>query len=197
MRVVVFVTALLPLAWLAWGAVSNTLGPDPQEVLLHETGIWALRFLLLTLLATPLRRWLGWSWLLRYRRMLGLFAFFYVSVHLFLFWATELQLDPVKLWHELGTRWYFFIGFSAWLLLLTLAATSFRRLQRQLGPAWKRIHRAVYPAAGLAVIHFWLAVKADWLEPLVYALLLIFLLALRFERVGVALKLRYPASFRQ
>ncbi len=197
MRILIFLLALGPAAWLFFGAWRNSLGPDPQEVLLHQTGIWALRFLLLTLAATPLRRWLGWSHLLPYRRMLGLFAFFYVTLHLFLFWATELQLDLLRLWHELGGRLYFFLGFFAWLLLLVLAATSFRRLQRRLGPAWRRIHRAVYLAAGLAVVHFWLAVKADWLEPMLYALLLILLLALRLESMGAVLKNGRTAPFRQ
>ncbi len=178
-RSLLFVLFLSPAAWLFAGAWRNTLGPDPQEALLHGTGIWALRFLLLTLAVTPLRRWSGWNAPLRYRRMLGLFAFFYASLHGFLFWATELQLDPVALWRELGERLYLFIGFAAWLWMVVLAATSPHGVRRRLRDAWRRIHRAVYLVAGLAVAHFWLSVKADWLEPLVYAILLIFLLAWR------------------
>jgi sulfoxide reductase heme-binding subunit YedZ len=163
-----FSLCLLPLAWLIWDALHDQLGTDPVAQLEHRSGIWALRLLLATLAITPLRRLTGRAELVRFRRMLGLFAFFYASVHL----TTYLVVDLGGYWSQLLTeivkRPYITVGFTAWLLLVPLALTSTRGMMRRLGRQWQRLHRLVYPIALLAVLHFLWLVKADHREPLVY-----------------------------
>lgn len=178
---------LLPFALMLWGAWRDDLGANPLETVTHGTGDWALRFLLLTLAMTPLRRLLGQGWPLQLRRMLGLFAFFYASLH-FLVW---LVLDQEIAWRnilaDIAERPYVTVGFLAWLLLVPLALTSTRGAMRRLGRNWSRLHRLVYPIAILGVLHFLWLVKADLFEPLIYgailALLLVFRLPLRHLRL--------------
>jgi sulfoxide reductase heme-binding subunit YedZ len=179
-RPLLFAACLAPLAALVWAGFRGDLGANPVETITHETGQWALRLLLATLAVTPLRRLTGWNPLLRVRRMLGLFAFFYAVLHL----ATYLWLDQFFDWGavlaDVLDRPYITIGFAAFLLLVPLAATSTDAMVRRLGGRrWQRLHRLVYPAAGLAVLHFLWLVKADLREPLIYAGLLALLLAAR------------------
>ncbi|QKT05082.1 sulfoxide reductase heme-binding subunit YedZ [Ectothiorhodospiraceae bacterium 2226] len=176
----VFLLCLLPLAWLTLQALTGALSANPIEDITHRTGDWTLRFLLITLAATPLRRLLGWSWPLRVRRMLGLFAFFYATLHL----LTYLWLDQFFGWEEIVfdvlERPFITVGMVAYLLLLPLALTSTDRVMRRLGGrTWKRLHRLAYVVPALGVLHFLWAVKADRLEPLVYGGVLLVLLALR------------------
>jgi sulfoxide reductase heme-binding subunit YedZ len=174
-----FVLCLLPLALLLWRVSVGDAGPNPVEVVTHETGNWALRLLLATLAVTPLRRLTGWAWLVRLRRMLGLFAFFYALLHL----TTYLWLDQFFDWRAIAAdivkRPYITVGFAALALLVPLAVTSTRGWIRRLGPRWKQLHRLVYPAALLAVLHNLWLVKADLLEPGIYAAILALLLAAR------------------
>ena len=186
LKPLVFVLCLLPLAVLAWQGYTERLGANPIEAVTHATGEWSLRFLLLTLLMTPLRRWTGWSWPLRIRRMLGLFAFFYATLHLF----TYLWLDQFFEWREIALdildRPFITVGMLAYALLVPLAATSNRLAIRRLGRRWKTLHRLAYVAPALGVLHFWWLVKADVREPLVYGAALMLLLLLRFPSLRQA-----------
>lgn len=182
--------ALLPLALLAGAAATGRLGPEPVETLLHTTGDWALRLLLASLAVTPARRWLGLAALAPLRRSFGLLAFLYAGLHATVYVALEAELDPGLLAEDLTERPYVTAGFGALLLLAPLAVTSTRGWQRRLGRRWVRLHRLVYVAAGLAVLHFLWLVKADLREPLVYAAVLIALLA---ARVAWTLRRRVPA----
>ena len=171
--------ALLPLAGLALGAARGALGANPVETITHETGRWALRLLLATLAITPLRRFAGWSFVAPWRRSLGLLAFLYATLHFATFLVLDLGLDFSALGKEVAKRPYVSLGFTALLLLTPLALTSTRAWQRRLGRRWLRLHRLVYVAAGLAVLHFLWLVKADLAEPLAYAAVLALLLAAR------------------
>lgn len=178
-KVGLFLACVAPLAGLIASGLSSGLGPNPVEVLTHTTGDWGLRLLLLTLAVTPLRRLSGWAWLLRFRRMLGLFAFFYLGLHL----TTYLWLDQFFDWaaivDDIAKRPYITAGFAAFLLLVPLALTSTRGMVRRLGRRWQTLHRLIYPAAVLGVLHFLWLTKADLREPLIFAGLLALLLVLR------------------
>lgn len=171
----IFVLCLLPAAWLFWAAASDQLGANPAEALIRSLGDWALRALVLVLAISPLRVMAGWPMLARYRRMVGLFVFFYASLH----WLAYAWFDMGFVWADIVAdvpkRPFILVGTLAWLLLLVLAATSFNRVIRTLGAArWQALHRAVYAVAVLAVLHFfWMrAGKNDVAEVAVYAALL-------------------------
>ena len=169
-----------PLIWLVIGAVTGSLGANPTEALIRELGQWALRFLLITLMATPARRWLGWGLLLNYRRMLGLFGFFYGLLHLLGFIWFEHFFDWQELFSDVIKRPFITLGMLALLLLLPLALTSTRRAVIRLGfRKWQQLHRLLYLAVTLALVHFFLLVKADLLEPIIYLLVWVLLLGLR------------------
>jgi sulfoxide reductase heme-binding subunit YedZ len=176
----VFATALIPLGLLAFGAASGGLGPNPIEAITHGTGDWTLRFLLITLSLTPLRALTGWNAVARFRRMLGLFAFFYGCLHL----LTYLWLDKFFSWtdivHDIPRRPFITAGFTAFVVLVPLAATSTAGMIRRLGGRnWKRLHRLIYLSAIAAVVHYWWLVKADVSRPRAYAIVLAVLLAVR------------------
>ena len=181
--------ALLPLALLVRGVLGDTLGADPVAAITHETGDWALRLVLLGLAMTPLRRLLGQAWPIRFRRLVGLYAFFYASLHL----ATYVVLDLGQYWaqivDDIVKRPYITVGFAAWLMLVPLALTSTRGWMRRLGRRWGQLHTLVYAVGALGVLHFLWLVKSDLREPLVYAGVLALLLGLR-----VWWKLRRPAA---
>jgi sulfoxide reductase heme-binding subunit YedZ len=187
---VVFLLCLLPAAWLALGvfalasgdaasAAGAALGANPVEKVQDTLGIWGLRLLLVTLAVTPLRVLGGWPKLQLFRRMLGLFAYFYVSLHFAWYLFVDQDLALAQLAADVVERPYITAGFSALFLLTPLAATSTRRAMRRLGRRWQRLHRLVYPAAILACVHFWWQVKADIREPLAYAAILAALLGWR------------------
>ncbi len=180
-----FVLALLPLAWLVFGAVANTLGANPAEALIRSTGDWTLRLLCLTLAVTPLRQLTGWHALARWRRMLGLFTFFYGVLHFLCYAWLDMGLDLALILPDIAKRNFILVGTAALLLLLPLAATSFNRAIRALGAArWQALHRAVYAVALLALLHFfWMrAGKNDFAEWGVYAAVLGALLGWRAWR---------------
>jgi sulfoxide reductase heme-binding subunit YedZ len=176
---VVFVLSLLPLALLVHAAATDNLGANPVERLTHQTGLWGLYFLLLTLSITPLKQFTGVAWPVSLRRMLGLYAFFYACLHL----AVYFWLDQSFLWEaiveDILKRPYITLGLTAWLLLLPLALTSNQLSMRLLKKNWKRLHRLVYIAALLVVFHFVWLVKADYSEPKLYLGILLFLLLAR------------------
>ena len=172
---------LSPLAWLLWALMWDQLGPDPAKVLMKGTGEWALRGLALVLLATPMAK-SGWPGLFRCRRMLGLFVFLYVTLHLMLFAQVYVGWSATLLFEELQERPYVLVGFTAWLTLLPLALTSTHRARRALGRSWRQLHRLIYPATVLAWLHLlWLS-RSDWGEALVYGAVLGGLLAWRVRR---------------
>ncbi|MCP5340288.1 MAG: sulfoxide reductase heme-binding subunit YedZ [Sinobacteraceae bacterium] len=178
----VWLGALLPLALLlgrGFGLAGGSLGADPAEEILRTCGKTALNLLLLTLAVTPLRRLLQAPQLLRLRRLLGLFAFFYAVLHLLAYAVLELQFDWPVLGEDIVKRPYITLGFVAVLLLAALAATSTQRAMRRLGRRWQRLHWAIYPAALLGVWHFWWQVKADIRQPALYAAILTALLGWR------------------
>jgi sulfoxide reductase heme-binding subunit YedZ len=158
---------------------TDDLGANPVEKVTHETGAWALRFLMASLAITPLRRLTGWRILTLERRTLGLFAFFYASLHFSTYVGLDLGFEWAFLGEDILERPYITVGFATFLVLLTLASTSGRRLTRRLGRRWKPLHRLVYAAGVGAVAHFLWLVKADTREPLLYAGLLALLLGLR------------------
>ncbi|MBL0919448.1 MAG: sulfoxide reductase heme-binding subunit YedZ [Hydrogenophaga sp.] len=181
----VFVVWLLPFAWLAWAAVADRLGANPAEALIRSLGDWSLRALVLVLLVTPLRVTLGLPALARFRRMLGLFVFFYASMHWLAYVWFDMGFDWTEVLADIPKRPFILVGTAAWLLLLALAATSFNRAIRLLGAArWQTLHRAVYVIAGLALLHFfWMrAGKNDFNEVAVYAAILGALMAWRLWR---------------
>ncbi|MEE4376727.1 MAG: protein-methionine-sulfoxide reductase heme-binding subunit MsrQ [Candidatus Competibacteraceae bacterium] len=172
----VFILSLLPLLGLFW----QGLGVNPVETLTHHTGEWGLRLLLITLAITPLRGITGWCWLLRFRRMLGLFAFFYVVLHFATYLVFDQFFDLHAIVQDVLKRPYITVGFAAFLLLIPLAATSTNAMMKRLGGRrWQRLHRLVYAISVLAVLHYLWLVKADLTEPLVYGAILALLLGYR------------------
>ena len=175
----VFLLCLVPLALMVFDAFTDGLGANPIEALTHQTGTWALRLLLITLAVTPARRLLNWVWTTRLRRMLGLYAFFYALLH----FLTYLVLDQFFAWDDIlkdiVKRPYISIGFAAFVLLIPLAVTSTNGMIRRLGPRWNQLHQLVYVIAVCAVFHYLWLVKADNLQPLIYAGILLALLAVR------------------
>lgn len=181
-RFSIFCLALVPFALLTYGAFANTLGPDPAERVMHVTGEWALRMLVLTLLMSPLRVWTGHQLFFKLRRMLGLFAFFYATVHLVSFLQFFTGWSAATLWKELVERPYITAGFAGWVMMLPLAVTSTRRIQRKLGRKWVTLHRLVYPAAVAACLHLAWQARSDIGEALVYGLVVALLLVWRVRR---------------
>ncbi len=175
----VWLACLLPLAWLAGDALGGRLGANPIETVLHRTGWWALALLAASLSLTPLRRLTGWNRLVRLRRLVGLFAFFYATTHFLVYVAVDQGLAWSYIAEDIGKRPFVLVGFAAWLLLLSLALTSTRGWIRRLGRNWARLHALVYIAAVLGTLHFVWKVKADTREPLVFALLFAVLLVVR------------------
>lgn len=181
----VFAACLVPLVWLVCGAFGwcgQSLGADPVKKLEHACGKTALNLLLLTLTVTPARNLLGLPNLVRLRRMLGVFAFFYVLVHFTIYLVLDLELNFHTLGADIAKRPYITIGFTALLLLIPLAVTSTNGMMRRLGRRWQKLHRLVYVIAVLGVWHFYWQVKRDVREPLIYAAILATLLAYRVVR---------------
>jgi sulfoxide reductase heme-binding subunit YedZ len=181
----VFVAGLAPLAWMICGALQlfgASLGADPVKKLEHECGKTALNFLLLTLSVTPVRNLTGLPQLLRLRRMLGLFVFFYAVVHFTVYLVLDLELNLPLVGADILKRPYITVGFTALLLLVPLALTSTNGMMRRLGRRWQSLHRLIYVIAALAVWHFYWQVKRDVREPLLYMGILALLLAYRLVR---------------
>ena len=181
MKTMAHALALAPAIVLASDAIHDRLGADPVAVLTHQTGEWALRFLLLSLAMTPLRLMLKQNWPIRFRRLIGLYAFFYASLH----FAVYLFLDLGSYWSQIGAdilkRPFMTVGFAAWLLLLPLAITSNQWMMRKLKKNWQKLHKLVYAIGLLAVVHYYWLVKSDVREPLMYAGILALLFAIRLK----------------
>lgn len=168
-KALVFILLLVPLFLLIYRGYHDDLTADPVEYILHYTGLWSLRILLLTLAMTPLRNLTKQVVFLRLRRMIGLYVFFYVSLHLLVYIWLDLGLDFSHLWQDIVKRPYITVGFLAWLLLIPMAVTSNKKMIRKLGKKWKPLHQSVYVITVLACLHFIWLVKEDLLEPLIYA----------------------------
>jgi sulfoxide reductase heme-binding subunit YedZ len=201
---VAFAAGLVPAGWLVWAVATGNLSPNPLSDITNHTGIWTLRFLCLTLLVTPLRRLTGWSAVIRFRRMIGLFAFFYGALHLTIYviadrfaaldfpdgyvsWTTAINLVR-SVSEDIYERPFITIGFTAFVCMVPLALTSTAAMIRRLGGRrWQAVHRLVYVSAGAGVVHYWWLVKADVSSPQRYAVIVGMLLAARvyFARAGL------------
>jgi sulfoxide reductase heme-binding subunit YedZ len=176
----VFLACLLPLARLGWKAYMGLLGANPIEVITHSTGDWTLLFLLITLAVTPLRRLSGQPWLIRYRRMFGLFAFFYVTLHFLTYIWLDKFFNVQDMLADIAKRKFITVGFTGFVLLIPLALTSTSGWIRRLGgKRWQALHRLIYAAAICGVIHYLWLVKADIRKPLQYGTVLAVLLGYR------------------
>jgi sulfoxide reductase heme-binding subunit YedZ len=179
-KVFVFFLCLAPLASLGWRALQGNLTANPIEFITHATGDWVLRFLIITLAITPLRKALRLPQLIRFRRMLGLFAFFYACLHFTTYIWLDKFFDWAEMWHDVAKRRFITVGFAAFALLVPLAITSTAGWIRRLGGRrWQLLHRAIYASAMAGVIHYYWLVKSDHRKPLLYAGLLGLLLAWR------------------
>jgi sulfoxide reductase heme-binding subunit YedZ len=203
LKLLVFTAALVPFAHLLWRGFNGDLTADPLVEITNETGIWTLRFIVITLAITPIRRIAGWHALIRYRRMLGLFAFFYGTLHFLIYlvadrfasldfpdgfvaWSTVVNL-LASIWQDVAKRPFITVGFIAFVSMIPLALTSTAGWIRRLGGRnWQRLHRLIYVTGIAGVTHYWWRVKADTLHPITYAaivaLLLAYRLALSFKR---------------
>jgi sulfoxide reductase heme-binding subunit YedZ len=180
LKVLVFVACLGPLGYLVYGVFADALGANPIDVVTDQTGTWTLRFLVATLLVTPLRRLIGWNPLIRFRRMLGLFAFFYGSLHFLTYLWLDQFFDVPGIVSDIAERPFITVGFAAFTLMVPLAVTSTAGWIRRLGGRrWALLHRLVYASAILGVIHYWWLVKADIVPPARYAAIVAVLLAVR------------------
>lgn len=175
---------LAPFAWLAWRVNTGQLGADPVQEITHFTGDWALRILLLALAVTPLRRLTRWNVLARFRRLVGLYAFFYASIHLSCYLILDLGGYWAQIAEDIVKRPYITVGFAAWVGLLLLAITSPKFMVRKLGRRWAQLHKLVYVIGVLGVLHYLWLVKADLREPLIYAGILAVLLIARIPPVA-------------
>jgi sulfoxide reductase heme-binding subunit YedZ len=179
----VFIGCSIPLAVLIFEAANKSLGADPVAIALNRLGLLAFITLLASMSATPLRLTFGWSWPLRLRRMLGLFAFFYASLHFLLYAGVDQGFAWSAIVTDIAKRPFITVGFLALLILIPLAATSPMRIRRMLGPLrWQRLHRLVYLAGILASVHFIWRVKRDLSQPLMYAAVLAVLLFVRLKQ---------------
>lgn len=187
-KALVFVLGLIPAVyigyeiWLTTTGQPTSLGPDPGKAIEHFNGDWGLRFLLLTLAVTPVRQLTGWSQVVRFRRMLGLFAFFYITLHLLSYLVFMQQLNFSHVWHDIAKKPYILVGFAAFCLMVPLALTSNRWSMRRLKQSWKKLHRLIYVIVILGLIHlFWLT-RSSYYEVSVYAAIVALLLGMRIYK---------------
>lgn len=184
---VVFAACLLPVLLVAGDLIGITgdLGANPVEAIQDRFGNWGIRFVMIALAVTPLRQITGWNWLQRFRRMLGLFAFFYVLMHFLTWLVLDQGMLMSAILEDIAKRPFITLGFAAFVLLTAMALTSPLAVRRRMGRRWQQLHNSVYLVGILAVWHYWWQVKADFREPLVYALILAFLLGFRaWKRFG-------------
>lgn len=183
LKPVVFLLCLVPIFWLVARAVTGDLGANPIEAITRYLGDWALRFILIALAVTPIRLLTGWTTIGQLRRMLGLFAYFYVILHLSSYIGLDQFFYWAGIWQDIVKRVYITLGMAAVLMLTPLAVTSTDKMIKRLGGRkWRRLHRLVYPAAILGVIHFYMMLKADYTEPAIYAFILVCFFGIRIYK---------------
>jgi len=181
-KAIVFVLALLPFARLFWGAYTNTIGANPVEFVTWSTGDWTLYFLCITLAITPLRRVTKWNWLVRLRRMVGLFAFFYAVLHFMTYLWLDQEFDVTGMLYDIAKRPFILVGFTAFVLLIPLAVPSTNGMVKRLGEKnWQWLHRLIYVIAPLGILHFWWmkAGKHNFQQPIIFGTIVAILLLLR------------------
>ena len=180
LKVALFLASLIPLTRLGWYGYSSQLGANPIEFITRSLGTWTLAFLLITLSITPLRKLSGWSWLVKLRRMAGLFAFFYALLHFITYIWLDQFFDLSSIYKDVIKRPFITIGFAAFIMLIPLAITSTNAMMKKLGgKRWQMLHRLIYLIAIFGVLHYWWLVKKDITQPLIYALVLTILLGYR------------------
>ena len=177
----VFLLSTIPFIVIVYKIFLNKLGPEPIKEITHHTGEWTLLFLIFTLAMSPLKQITNMSIWISVRRMLGLFAFFYASLHMLTYVGLDYRFDMNEISKDILTKRFIFVGFAAWLLLVPLALTSSKKMMSVLKQYWKKLHRLIYLIALLGVTHFIWLVKKDVTEPLIYLLIILFLLAFRFK----------------
>ena len=177
----VFVLSIIPFFIIFYKIFFNKLGPEPIKEITHHTGEWTLLFLIFTLSMTPLKRFTNSSIWISVRRMLGLFAFFYASLHMLTYIGLDYRFDINAISKDILTKRFIFVGFAAWLLLVALALTSSKKMMILLKQYWKKLHRLIYLISILGVTHFLWLVKKDMSEPLIYLFIILFLLGLRVK----------------
>jgi sulfoxide reductase heme-binding subunit YedZ len=182
-KLLLHVVCLLPFTYIVWAALADRLGTDPVKALLLLTGEWSIRLLILTLAITPLRQWLNMAKLLRYRRMLGLYAWFYVNLHFLVVLTYLFAWDWQIAQEELLERPYIVVGFLAWLFMLPLGVTSNNRAVRVLGHKWKKLHKLVYLIAILAWVHVFWQVRSSYFDAVLYGALILLLFYPRLKKV--------------
>jgi sulfoxide reductase heme-binding subunit YedZ len=181
-RPALFILLLLPALYYSYGMWQDTLGANPLEAIIRGLGDWGLRILLITLAISPVRRLLNWPQILRTRRMLGLYTYFYVVLHLFGYLWFDQFFDWEEIWFDILERPFITVGMISVVLLTPLAITSTKGMIRRLGKNWMRLHLLIYPISVLIVVHFWWMVKLDVTEPMIYSFILTLLLAERLFR---------------
>ena len=177
----IFFLSLIPLILIVYKTFTNNLGPEPIKEITHHTGEWALLFIVFTLAMSPLKKITNLNIWISFRRMLGLFAFFYASLHLMTYIGLDYRFDLENISRDILTKKFIFIGFAAWLLLVPLAITSSKKMMGILKHNWKKLHRLTYIIAIFAVVHFIWLVKRDLTEPLIYLFIILALLAFRIN----------------
>jgi sulfoxide reductase heme-binding subunit YedZ len=188
LKTAIFISSLTPLALLGWFAVTDNLGANPIEVITHWTGDATIIFLLITLTVTPLRKLFGWNDAVKFRRMLGLFAFFYACLHFTTYIWLDQFFDFRGMIKDIAKRPFITVGFTSFVLLIPLAVTSTAAMVRRLGKRWQKLHRAIYVIAAAGVMHYWWLVKKDIRWPLIYGGFLTALLGYRFVSGGAFAK---------
>ena len=180
-KVIVFILCLWPLAAISLNIYFDELGPEPIKKIMHHFGEWTLIFICLTLAMSPLKRFTPFNFWTKFRRMLGLYVFFYATVHLLIYVGLDYRFDWDPILNDVLKKKYIFIGFSAWLLLIPLAATSSQKMIKLLKHNWKKIHKLIYIIAVFGSLHYiWLS-KTIFFKPLIYSLIILVLLALRIR----------------
>ena len=181
LKVVIFTLSLVPIFYIIYQILTNQLGPEPIKDITHHTGKWTLYFIVITLAMTPLKKMTKLNIWINYRRMFGLFIFFYASIHLMTYIGLDYRFDLASIGDDIIKKKYIFIGFSAWLLLIPLAITSNKRMMKILKNKWKKLHRLIYLISLCGAIHYLWLVKRDLTEPLIFLTVILILLALRFK----------------
>ena len=181
LKVVIFILSLVPIFYITYQILTNQLGPEPIKDITHHTGKWTLYFIVITLAMTPLKKMTKLNIWINYRRMFGLFIFFYASIHLMTYVGLDYRFDLASIGDDIIKKKYIFIGFSAWLLLIPLAITSNKQMMKILKNKWKKLHRLIYLISLCGAIHYLWLVKRDLTEPLIFLTVILILLALRFK----------------
>ena len=190
LKVSVFILCLIPISLLFYKLYIDDLGANPFEALTRQSGEWTLRFLLITLSLTPLKILISKSWPLKFRRMLGLFVFFYATIHLLTYIWFDQFFDWSEIWVDIVKRPFITMGMLSWLILLPLAITSSNIIKKRVGRYWKNLHRLVYLVGVLVLLHFFMLVKADIWWPALYSLIFIALMSVRIWKSRTSLLIR-------